>query len=42
VVERRRRIPINRRMESLSEVAQIKQQIELEYLAAKMGAIGIS
>jgi hypothetical protein len=40
--ERTNRTPINRRRESLSEIAQIKQRIADEYLAAKNGLTGLA
>jgi hypothetical protein len=42
VGERRRRTPINRRRKPLSEIAQIKQRIADEYLAAKNGLTGLA
>src|SRR5947209_20175590 len=42
VGERTKRKPVDRRREPLSEIAQIKQQIALEYLAAKWGLSGLA
>jgi hypothetical protein len=41
-VGRTKRIPVDRRRELLSEVAQIKQRITDEYLAAKNGLTGLA